>query len=106
MPRPTIALFALIPFLAGAACTPVPRAPALGVQTPDSALVFVRGYREASDACQLVGETSFTNQFLDDAADLVGCPTGSAAAASLVDETGAPEVGATASFTLYSVPVR
>jgi hypothetical protein len=44
--------------------------------------------------------------FLDDAADLVTCPTGHPAAADLVAETNATLVTQTNSFTLYSVPRR
>lgn len=86
-----------------AACTPVPPAPSLGVRAPDSALFLVRGYRSESDPCRLAGETEFTVNFLDDAADLVACPTGSDAEAELVAATGAPELARTVSFTLYSV---
>lgn len=75
-------------------------------EAPDPELVFVRGYRTPQDACQLTGESAFTSDFLDDAADLVTCPTGSADEASLRAETGAREVARTGSFTLHSVPRR
>ena len=80
--------------------------PEVAISEPDPELVFVRGYRGAADECQLVGETAFTVDFLDDAADLVACPTGSAAMASLMAEAGAPIVTQTNSFTFFSIPTR
>ena len=80
--------------------------PVEAVSEPDPDLLFVRGYRSADDVCQLTGETSFTVDFLDDAADLVTCPTGHPAAVSLVAATSATVVTQTNSFTLYSVPRR
>jgi len=77
-----------------------------GISEPDPELVFVRGYRSADDECKLTGESAFTVDFLDDAADLVTCPTGGPAAASLVSETSATIVTQTNSYTLYSVPHR
>ena len=84
----------------------VETAPEVAISEPDPELVFVRGYRGAADECQLVGETAFTVDFLDDAADLVACPTGSAAMASLMAEAGAPIVTQTNSFTFFSIPTR
>jgi len=72
----------------------------------DPDLHFVRGYRSDSDPCKLTGETAFTNQFLDDAADLVTCLTGYEGAAEFVRTTGARIVTQTQSYTLYSVPRR
>ena len=77
-----------------------------GISEPDPELVFVRGYRSADDDCKLTGESAFTVDFLDDAADLVTCSTGGPAAASLVSETSATIVTQTNSYTLYSVPRR
>jgi hypothetical protein len=81
-------------------------APAVGISEPDPELVFVRGYRSAEDDCKLTGESAFTVNFLDDAADLVTCSTGGPAAESLVSETSARIVTQTNSYTLYSVPRR
>ncbi|MCT8160029.1 hypothetical protein [Pseudoruegeria sp. SHC-113] len=81
-------------------------APSGGISEPDPDLVFVRGYRSADDDCKLTGESGFTVEFLDDAADLVTCSMGSAAAATLVSETSASLVTQTNSYTLYSVPRR
>ena len=77
-----------------------------GISEPDPELVFVRGYRSANDECKLTGESAFTVDFLDDAADLVTCSTGDPAAESLVSETSATIVTQTNSYTLYSVPRR
>ena len=80
--------------------------PEVAISEPDPELVFIRGYRSVTDECQLVGETVFTVDFLDDAADLVACPTGSAAMASLMADTGAPMITQTNSFTFFSIPDR
>ncbi len=69
-------------------------------------LRLVRGYRSDDDWCQLTGESAFTVNYLDDAADLVSCPTGSDAAQSLVDMYGAIEVTDTGGYTVYTVPRR
>jgi hypothetical protein len=69
-------------------------------------LRLVGGYRSTDDDCQLTGETAFTIDFLDDAADLVSCPTGSDAAQSLVEMYSAREVARTGGYTVYSIPRR
>ncbi len=81
-------------------------APATAVDDPDPDLNFVRSYRSPSDECQLVGESAFTVDFLDDAADLVACPTGSEDLTSLIAETEAPILTQTQSYSLVSVPRR
>ena len=65
----------IIVLLAINACGPQVSGDVTSVE-PDHDLFFVRGYRSENDLCKLTGETAFTNQFLDDAADLVSCPTG------------------------------
>ena len=84
----------------------VETAPEVAISEPDPELNFVRGYRSDVDECQLVGETAFTVEFLDDAADLVACPTGSAAMTSLMAEMGALAITQTNSFSLFSIPYR
>ncbi len=84
----------------------VKTAPEVAISEPDPELNFVRGYRSDVDECQLVGETAFTVEFLDDAADLVACPTGSAAMTNLMSETGALVITQTNSFSLFSIPYR
>jgi hypothetical protein len=78
----------------------------IAISEPDPELVFVRGYRSVSDECQIVGESAFTVDFLDDAADLVACPTGSASVYSLMAETRAATLTQTNSFTFFSIPNR
>jgi len=89
-------------FVAGCVETPGE----IAISEPDPDLVFVRGYRSPSDECQLVGESAFTVDFLDDAADLVACPTGSSAIQTLLAETEARIVTQTNSFTFFSLPYR
>ena len=72
----------------------------------DPGLYFLRGYRFESDPCKLTGETGFTNQFLDDAADLVTCLTAYKGTAEFIQATEAIVVTRTKSYTLYSVPRR
>lgn len=76
------------------------------VSEPDPELVFVRGYRSDTDTCQLVGENAFTLDYLDDAADLVACSTGTDDAASLSAMSASRVVTQTNSYTLYSVARR
>ena len=97
-----IAILPAALFVAGCIGTPVE----VAVSEPDPDLTFVRGYRSPSDACQLVGESAFTIDFLDDASDLVACPTGSSAMETLMAETGAQIVTQTNSFTFFSLTYR
>lgn len=69
-------------------------------------LYFVRGYRSENDPCKLTGETAFTNQFLDDSADLVSCPTGHEGGSELIDSRRAVVVAQKDGYTLYTVPRR
>ncbi|APE42708.1 hypothetical protein BOO69_04165 [Sulfitobacter alexandrii] len=67
---------------------------------------FGNGYRFDGDACRRVGEDAFTNPFLDDSADLVGCPADLENLGVFVLDTGAEEVARRDGFVLYSVPRR
>lgn len=78
-----------------AACAPAP-----------DALPLFGGYRTAHDPCQRVGENAQTNQFLDDSADLVGCPEYYAGVTDFAVMTGAIRVGQMAGYVLFSVPRR
>ncbi|SHF15627.1 hypothetical protein SAMN05444273_104126 [Litoreibacter ascidiaceicola] len=83
--------------LALAACSPF----------PETTLPFFGdGYRAKGDLCRRIGEDDFTNQFLDDAADLVGCPADMENLGVFVTETGAKEVALIDGYRLYSVPRR
>ena len=99
-----ITLFAVVMTTLVTGC--VETAPDLAISEPDPELVFVRGYRSPTDECQLVGESAFTSEFLDDAADLIACPTGSASMSSLMAETGAGTLTQTNSYTFFSIPYR
>ena len=97
-------------FLAIAGCQDMPlenEAADTVIRSPtNNNLRLVRGYRSTDDDCQLTGETAFTIDFLDDAADLVSCPSGSDAAQSLVDMYGARQVAETGGYSVYTVPRR
>lgn len=90
-----LALLALV------ACAPQPE-PVTEVPLP----FFGTGYRFKGDACRRVGENAFTNRFLDDAADLVGCPEHLENLGVFVTDTGAREVARRDGYVLFSVPVR
>ncbi|ATQ43757.1 hypothetical protein [Caulobacter mirabilis] len=73
---------------------------------PPSLAPFGDGYPNSGNPCKRVGETAATSNFLDDSADLVGCP-GSAtgvAAKGLVEGRGGHVVAEVDGFTLVSVP--
>ncbi|WP_420585298.1 hypothetical protein [Ruegeria sp.] len=96
--------------LAVAACQPMPLQPEAAdsvIRSPvNKDLRLMRGYRSTDDDCQLTGENAFTSDFLDDAADLVSCPTGSDAAQSLEEMYGARYMAESGGYTVYSVPRR
>ena len=83
-----------------AACAPKPE-PVTG-----SLPLFGDGYRFKGDACLRVGEDSYTNQFLDDSADLVGCPEDLENLGVFVIDYNAVEVARRDGYVLYSVPRR
>ena len=99
---PTVCALVSSLVVAGCMETPVE----VAVSEPDPELVFVRGYRSASDECQLVGESAFTIDFLDDASDLGACPMGSSGMETLMSETGAQIITQTNSFSFFSLPYR
>jgi len=85
--------------LALTACAP---APITGTTLP----FFGDGYRAKGDQCHRIGEDDFTNQFLGDASDLVGCPEGMENLGVFALDTGAIEVARRDGYVLYSVPTR
>lgn len=62
------------------------------------------GFRDPADRCRIVGETEFTNQFLDDSSTLVGCPEDYEGSGVFVTETGAIRVAESQGYILYTVP--
>jgi len=106
-PRALVALLAVVA-LAGCAESPGPRPaaqPGVAATAPQG-LPLVRGYRSRPDPCRLAGESALTATYLDDAADLVACPTGSLAAITLREDQGGRPVTQIADFTLFTVPRR
>jgi len=95
--------FAFGPVLLLVACTPDPQPAPL----PETSLPFFgEGYRAEGDMCRRLGESPETAEFLDDAADLVGCPEDMENLGVFVTETGAIEVSRQDGYVIYSVPVR
>lgn len=76
------------------------------VPAPYTPTLFGDGYRAPGDQCRRAAEDSFTNQFLDDASDLVACPADMENLGVFALDTGATEVARTSGFVFYSVPRR
>ncbi|WP_353471971.1 hypothetical protein PVT71_11745 [Salipiger sp. H15] len=72
---------------------------------PAELALFGDGYPNPGDRCRRAGESALTNQYLDDAADLVACPPGSDAGLFVIP-MGATRVAQVEGWTLYSVPRR
>jgi len=72
---------------------------------PADFAVFGSGFPNAGDPCRRAGESAFTSQFLDDAADLVACPPGTDTA-TFAANFQAREVARRDFWTLFSVPRR
>lgn len=62
------------------------------------------GFRDPADQCRVVGETAFTNQFLDDSSTLVGCPEDYEGTGVFMTETGATQVAEAQGYLLFTVP--
>lgn len=94
------ALLLLLPLFL-LACEPEPE-PA---PPPETTLPFFGdGYRIAGDPCRRLGESSETINYLDDSADLVGCPEDMENLRAFVTDTGAIEVFRQDGYVLLSVP--
>lgn len=103
MMRPT---FAAITFaLAGLAGCIDTGAPAPAPQAPPALALFGSGYPAPGDPCRRAGESAFTSAYLDDAADLVGCPP-STDAGLFAFTYNATEVARLEGWYLFSVPRR
>jgi hypothetical protein len=83
----------------------LPETPSQQPVPPADFAVFGTGFPNAGDPCRRSGESAFTGQFLDDAADLVACPPGFDTA-TFVQNFGAREVARRDFWTLFSVPRR
>lgn len=95
--------FVIAPAILLIACTPE--------TTPDPAPettlpFFGDGYRAEGDMCRRLGESPETAEFLDDAADLVGCPEDMENLGVFITETNAQEVFRQDGFIVFTVPVR
>jgi hypothetical protein len=81
---------------------------ACDIITPDASAgelpFFGDGYRAEGDQCRRVGENRYTNQFLDDSADLVGCPADYEGLNMFVADSWAVKVAEQDGYILYSVP--
>jgi hypothetical protein len=93
--------FAVISFAALILTACAPTAPITG-----SLPFFGEGYRFEGDACRRIGESPATQEYLDDAADLVGCPEDLENLGVFVIDYSAQEVARQDGFVLYSVPRR
>ena len=83
------------------ACAPAPEPAPL----PETSLPFFGdGYRAEGDQCRRVGESAETNNYLDDSADLVGCPEDMENLGVFVTDTGAIEAFRQDGYVIYSVP--
>jgi hypothetical protein len=95
-----IALPLFFPLVLLGACT---QAPAYS-PPEDSGLVGVRPFPGEADVCQVIGENDLTNQFLDDSATLVGCPSAETGAIADRLAEGGRKVGEVGTWVLLSVP--
>jgi hypothetical protein len=75
-------------------------------EAAQSGLIAVRPYPTANDVCEVIGENSLTNEFLDDSAILIGCPKHERGAIAARLGEGGQIVAHARHWTLISVPQR
>ncbi len=68
------------------------------------ALAFDGPYRDASDVCQLVSDTRYTDRFRGLRGDIVACPETMPRLDRFAAETGAVAVDRVGGYVLYAVP--
>lgn len=80
---------------------------ASAVAWPAELRILGNGFPKAGDPCRRLGESALTADYLDDSAQLVGCPGAATdgATAALVTELGGKVVGATGGVTFVSIPM-
>jgi len=91
--------------LAGCLEVSVNQPPGSGSNGPRELALFGQGYPNVGDPCRRSGEGAFTGQFLDDAADLVGCPPGTDPGL-FAFTNNARQVARVDGWYLFSVPRR
>lgn len=70
----------------------------------DSGLIGVRPYPNADDVCVVIGENELTQEYLDDSATLIGCPTQETGAISDRISEGGITLETIGDWVLLSVP--
>lgn len=70
----------------------------------DSGLIGVRPYPNADDVCVVIGENELTQDYLDDSATLIGCPTQERGAISDRISDGGITLETIGDWVLLSVP--
>jgi hypothetical protein len=76
-----------------------------GASAPAQLALFGPGYPDAGDPCRRAGESAFTANYLDDAADLVACPP-STDVGLFAFTYGAQQVATLDGWSLFSIPRR
>lgn len=72
----------------------------------DDGLIAVGPYPNPDDVCQVIGENALTNQYLDDSATLIGCPSHETGAIADRQAEGGEVLDLIGSWLLLSMPNR